>query len=53
MLEVVGGPGSGVDVGRPGVGVAGVVGEVGQCPAQLGVDLVAEADGVTFCRMRR
>jgi hypothetical protein len=42
------GPGPGVDVGGPGVGVAGVVGEVGQRPAQLGVDLVAEADGVVF-----
>src|SRR5205085_2631688 len=30
------GAGSGVDVGGPGVGVAGVVGEVGQCPAEFG-----------------
>ena len=42
------GAGSGVDVGGPGVGVAGVVGEVGQRSAEFGVGGVAEADGAVF-----
>jgi hypothetical protein len=40
--------GAGIDVGGPGLNVAGVVVEVGQRPAQLGVDLEAEADGAVF-----
>src|SRR3954449_2674097 len=42
------GSGSGVEVGGPGVGMAGGVGGGGGCAAQLGVDLVAEADGAVF-----
>jgi CO/xanthine dehydrogenase Mo-binding subunit len=42
------GAGSSVDVGGPGAGVAGVVGEGGQSDAQSIVAGPAEADGVVF-----
>ena len=42
------GSGSVVEVGGPGVGVAGVSGEVADGVAQLFVDRVAEADNLEF-----